>query len=48
MQVLDLRSWTWTKIEAKAGDEFAVSTPPKITSCAGHSLVCVENSWAFI
>ena len=37
MQVLDLRSWTWSKIDAKAG----VESP--LTRCAGHSLVCIVH-----
>lgn len=49
MQVLDLRSWTWSKIEAKVGADSTESTPPaKLTPCAGHSLVCVENSLLFL
>ncbi|XP_054819934.1 acyl-CoA-binding domain-containing protein 4-like [Prosopis cineraria] len=44
LHVLDLRSWTWSKIEAKAGADFTESTPPvKLTPCAGHSLIPWEN-----
>ncbi|KAF7817911.1 acyl-CoA-binding domain-containing protein 4 [Senna tora] len=43
LNVLDLRSWTWSKIEAKTGDEYSESTPPKLTPCAGHSLIPWEN-----
>lgn len=40
LHVLDLRSWTWSKIEAKAGAEsHDLSSPVTITPCAGHSLV---------
>ncbi|KAK7258889.1 hypothetical protein RIF29_24478 [Crotalaria pallida] len=35
LHVLDLRNWTWSKIEAKAGDE----SPVTLTPCAGHSLI---------
>ncbi|ESW19030.1 hypothetical protein PHAVU_006G090700 [Phaseolus vulgaris] len=35
LHVLDLRSWTWSKIEAKAGDESPTTSIP----CAGHSLI---------
>lgn len=42
MQVLDLRSWTWSKVEVKAGTESleSPSTVP-LPSCAGHSLVSI-------
>ncbi|KAL2491933.1 Acyl-CoA-binding domain-containing protein 4 [Abeliophyllum distichum] len=33
LQVLDLRSWMWSKVEVQAGTEGA------ITPCAGHSLI---------
>ncbi|KAK9919860.1 hypothetical protein M0R45_028434 [Rubus argutus] len=40
LHVLDLRSWTWSKIEAKAGAEsHETPSPVTITPCAGHSLV---------
>ncbi|KAK7260136.1 hypothetical protein RIF29_25931 [Crotalaria pallida] len=44
-EVLDLRSSTWSKIEAKAGVESSVdsSSSATITPCAGHSLVCIEK-----
>ncbi|KAK7268323.1 hypothetical protein RIF29_21021 [Crotalaria pallida] len=43
--VLDLRSSTWSKIEAKAGVESTVdsSSSATITPCADHSLVCIEK-----
>ncbi|KAI9084784.1 hypothetical protein K1719_033190 [Acacia pycnantha] len=44
LHVLDLRSWTWSKIEAKARADLTESTPPvKLTPCAGHSLIPWEN-----
>ncbi|XP_034706907.1 acyl-CoA-binding domain-containing protein 4 isoform X2 [Vitis riparia] len=44
LQVLDLRSWTWSKVEVKAGTESleSPSTVP-LPSCAGHSLIQWEN-----
>lgn len=40
-QVLDLRSWTWSKIEAEVVESTNSSS---ITfPCAGHSLVCIEK-----
>lgn len=41
MQVLDLRSWSWSKVEAKAELESLESSPTPLTPCAGHSLVSV-------
>ncbi|XP_052735013.1 acyl-CoA-binding domain-containing protein 4 [Vigna angularis] len=35
LHVLDLRRWTWSKIETKAGDESPTTSVP----CAGHSLI---------
>ncbi|KAK7284365.1 hypothetical protein RJT34_19110 [Clitoria ternatea] len=35
LHVLDLRSWTWSKIEAKVEVESSIASTP----CAGHSLV---------
>lgn len=43
MQVLDLRSWTWSKVEVKAGES---ASPVTVPPCAGHSLVsmgCVSS-----
>ncbi|KAJ9681918.1 hypothetical protein PVL29_018011 [Vitis rotundifolia] len=44
LQVLDLRSWTWSKVEVKAGTESleSPSTVP-LPPCAGHSLIQWEN-----
>ena len=48
MQVLDLRSWTWSKIEAKAGAESQESPSPRtFAPCAGHSLVSIEQFYIF-
>ncbi|XP_044482664.1 acyl-CoA-binding domain-containing protein 4-like [Mangifera indica] len=41
LHVLDLRSWTWSKVEAKAGADS--SNPVTLTPCAGHSLIPWEN-----
>ncbi|XP_062144005.1 acyl-CoA-binding domain-containing protein 4 [Alnus glutinosa] len=44
IQVLDLRCWTWSKIEAKAGAESLESpSPVTFSPCAGHSLIPWEN-----
>lgn len=44
IQVLDLRCWTWSKIEAKAGSESLESpSPVTFSPCAGHSLIPWEN-----
>ncbi|XP_047322611.1 acyl-CoA-binding domain-containing protein 4-like isoform X2 [Impatiens glandulifera] len=40
LQVLDLRTWNWSKIELKVGDEsLESSSPVSVSACAGHSLV---------
>ncbi|XP_022999025.1 acyl-CoA-binding domain-containing protein 4-like isoform X1 [Cucurbita maxima] len=41
LHVLDLRSWAWTKPEAKT--QSLESPPEKLTPCAGHSLISWEN-----
>lgn len=38
LQVLDLRSWTWSKVEVKAG-ETQESSPVTVPPCAGHTLI---------
>ena len=40
MQVLDLRSWTWSKVEVKAGES---ASPVTVPPCAGHSLVSMGD-----
>ncbi|KAA8545143.1 hypothetical protein F0562_019968 [Nyssa sinensis] len=40
LQVLDLRSWTWSKVEVKAGGEsLELPSPVPVAPCAGHSLL---------
>ncbi|XP_021898883.1 LOW QUALITY PROTEIN: acyl-CoA-binding domain-containing protein 4 [Carica papaya] len=44
IHVLDLRSWTWSKIEAKSGPESQESQSHAASaSCAGHSLIPWDN-----
>ncbi|KAK9291414.1 hypothetical protein L1049_019361 [Liquidambar formosana] len=44
LQVLDLRSWTWSKVEVKAvAESLESSSPVPLASCAGHSLIPWEN-----
>ncbi|KAJ7977955.1 acyl-CoA-binding domain-containing protein 4 [Quillaja saponaria] len=43
LHVLDLRSWGWSKIEAKFGAETPDSPPVTLVPCAGHSLIPWEN-----
>ncbi|XP_007030970.2 PREDICTED: acyl-CoA-binding domain-containing protein 4 [Theobroma cacao] len=44
LHVLDLRSWTWSKIDAKVGPESVESpSPVNMAPCAGHSLIPWEN-----
>ncbi|CAN1195402.1 Acyl-CoA-binding domain-containing protein 4 [Linum perenne] len=40
LHVLDLRSWTWSKVEGKVGAEESASA---LAPCAGHSLIPWEN-----
>ncbi|XP_071725512.1 acyl-CoA-binding domain-containing protein 4-like [Rutidosis leptorrhynchoides] len=40
LQTLDLRNWTWSKVEVKANPE----APLTVTSCAGHSLIPWEGN----
>ncbi|KAA8536858.1 hypothetical protein F0562_029336 [Nyssa sinensis] len=45
LQVLDLRSWTWSKVEVKAAAESLESpSPVTVASCAGHSLIPWEGN----
>ncbi|GMI79330.1 acyl-CoA binding protein 4 [Hibiscus trionum] len=44
LNVLDFRSWTWSKVEANVGSKSAESpSPVNIAPCAGHSLIPWEN-----
>ncbi|KAG8472780.1 hypothetical protein CXB51_034659 [Gossypium anomalum] len=44
LHVLDLRSWTWSKVEAKVVPKLVESpSPVNIAPCAGHSLIPWEN-----
>ncbi|XP_031131140.1 acyl-CoA-binding domain-containing protein 4-like [Ipomoea triloba] len=41
LQALDLKSWTWSRVEVKSADE---ASPPTVTPCAGHSLIPWEGN----
>lgn len=42
IQVLDLKNWTWSRVETKIVTESQeTSSPATLTHCAGHSLVCI-------
>ncbi|KAM1038746.1 hypothetical protein ACFX13_034114 [Malus domestica] len=44
LHVLDLRSWSWSKIEAKSvAESVEAASPVTVTPCAGHSLIPWEN-----
>ncbi|KAF3454512.1 hypothetical protein FNV43_RR04960 [Rhamnella rubrinervis] len=44
LHVLDLRSWSWSRIEVKAGPESTDSSSPlTVAPCAGHSLIPWDN-----
>ncbi|KAL4556292.1 hypothetical protein LXL04_038939 [Taraxacum kok-saghyz] len=40
LQTLDLRNWTWSKVEVKPNSE----APVTVTPCAGHSLIPWEGN----
>ncbi|KAK4768371.1 hypothetical protein SAY87_003512 [Trapa incisa] len=42
LHVLDLRSWTWSKVDAKFKDD-AAESPGSFAPCAGHSLIGWNN-----
>ncbi|PON59900.1 Serine/threonine protein phosphatase [Parasponia andersonii] len=41
LHVLDFRSWSWSRVEVKAGADS--SSPLTVSPCAGHSLIPWEN-----
>ncbi|GMN43875.1 hypothetical protein TIFTF001_013073 [Ficus carica] len=41
LNVLDFRTWSWTRIEVKAGSDSP--SPVTVVPCAGHSLIPWEN-----
>lgn len=44
LQALDLRSWTWSKVEVKASTETESPSPVIAAPCAGHSLIPWEGN----
>ena len=48
IQVLDLKNWTWSRVETKVVTESQeTSSPATLTHCAGHSLVCILTIFFF-
>ncbi|CAH8272417.1 unnamed protein product [Arabidopsis lyrata] len=44
LHVLDLKNWTWSRVETKVVTESQeTSSPAKLTHCAGHSLIPWES-----
>ncbi|KAL0900841.1 hypothetical protein Bca101_084802 [Brassica carinata] len=43
LYVLDLKSWTWSRIETKVGAESEETSPTLLSPCAGHSLISWDN-----
>ncbi|GLT50456.1 hypothetical protein SLA2020_239420 [Shorea laevis] len=44
LHILDLRSWTWSKLDVKAAPVSSESSSPAaVAPCAGHSLIPWEN-----
>ncbi|EOA30036.1 hypothetical protein CARUB_v10013146mg [Capsella rubella] len=45
LHVLDLKTWTWSRVETKVATESQeTSTPTLLAPCAGHSLVPWDNN----
>ncbi|KAL1198033.1 Acyl-CoA-binding domain-containing protein 5 [Cardamine amara subsp. amara] len=45
LHVLDLKTWTWSRVETKVVTESQeTSSPAVLTHCAGHSLISWNNS----
>uniref|UniRef100_A0A1J3CPF0 Acyl-CoA-binding domain-containing protein 4 n=1 Tax=Noccaea caerulescens TaxID=107243 RepID=A0A1J3CPF0_NOCCA len=44
LHVLDLKNWTWSRVETKIATESEeTSTPTLLAPCAGHSLIAWDN-----
>ncbi|WZZ63106.1 hypothetical protein YC2023_063213 [Brassica napus] len=43
LHVLDLKSWTWSRVETKVATESEETSPILLSPCAGHSLIPWEN-----
>ncbi|KAL0744348.1 hypothetical protein Bca4012_085861 [Brassica carinata] len=43
LYVLDLKSWTWSRIETKVAAESEETSPTLLSPCAGHSLISWDN-----
>ncbi|KAJ0234259.1 Acyl-CoA-binding domain-containing protein 5 [Hirschfeldia incana] len=39
LHVLDLKSWTWSRVETKVATESEETSPTLLSPCAGHSLI---------
>ncbi|KAF8107636.1 hypothetical protein N665_0118s0009 [Sinapis alba] len=43
LYVLDLKSWTWSRVETKVATESEETSPTLLSPCAGHSLIPWDN-----
>ncbi|CAG7890913.1 unnamed protein product [Brassica rapa] len=43
LHVLDLKSWTWSRVETKVATETEETSPTLLSPCAGHSLIPWDN-----
>ncbi|KAL0691725.1 hypothetical protein Bca4012_091404 [Brassica carinata] len=43
LHVLDLKSWTWSRVETKVATESEETSPTLLSPCAGHSLIPWDN-----
>ncbi|CAN7075717.1 unnamed protein product [Brassica oleracea var. botrytis] len=43
LHVLDLKNWTWSRVETKVATESEETSPTLLSPCAGHSLIPWDN-----
>ncbi|XP_018433399.2 acyl-CoA-binding domain-containing protein 4-like isoform X2 [Raphanus sativus] len=43
LHVLDLKTWTWSRVETKVSTESEETSPTLLSPCAGHSLIPWDN-----
>ncbi|KAJ4892940.1 Acyl-CoA-binding domain-containing protein 4 [Raphanus sativus] len=48
LHVLDLKSWTWSRVETKVATESEETSPTLLSPCAGHSLIPWEHKFLSI
>ncbi|KAH0933867.1 hypothetical protein HID58_010984 [Brassica napus] len=48
LHVLDLKNWTWSRVETKVATESDETSPTLLSPCAGHSLIPWDNKFLSI